>query len=85
MSELGGVLSSSLDMGELFEQVGTLVQKLIQVNRLTLSRITNDDKYFVVQHVYGMQLADLPEGRHIAIPAEGALTFRGLREFIACR
>ena len=82
LSELGRILSQSLDLEEQFEQLGTQIQKLIQVDRLTLAYLTDDDQYLDLRYIFGVQLADLPAGGKLSLPPGAAEVLLGLRDHL---
>ncbi|WFG35534.1 GAF domain-containing protein [Candidatus Lucifugimonas marina] len=82
LSELGRILSHSLDLEDLFEQLGTQIQKLIQVDRLTLAYLTDEDRSLELRYIFGKQLDNLPTGWKLGLPEGAGEMFRGLREHL---
>jgi GAF domain-containing protein/two-component sensor histidine kinase len=80
LAELGRILSLSLDIEDRFEQVGAQIQKLIQVDRVSLSKVNDDGKFMVVRYVYESQIEGQAPGWNVPLTPDAAQALRDLRK-----
>lgn len=82
LSELGRILTLSLDLNDIFDQVGEQVQQLIPLDRMTLTSISDNGPLLSLNHVYGQEIESHPKNWAVPIPPAAYSLFRDLRDSI---
>jgi diguanylate cyclase (GGDEF)-like protein/PAS domain S-box-containing protein len=71
MAEIGRIVSSTLNIGEIYEHFAEEVKKLIPFDRIAVNTINYDDGTVTIAYVTGVDVADRSKGT--AIPLVGTL------------
>ena len=62
MAEIGRIISSTLNIDEVYERFSEQVRKLIPFDRISVSLINPDRTSITVAYAFGIKVGDLPEG-----------------------
>ena len=73
LAELGRIVSSSLDVGEIYERFAQEVQELIQFDRLSFTTVDRGSETVTVVMVAGFTYQEVEVGTQV--PMKGSLTF----------
>ena len=77
ISEVGRVISSSLDIEEVYERFAEEVQKLLPFDRIGISIVDQENGTFINQYVVGVQTKGRERGD--VVPLEGTTTNEAVR------
>jgi PAS domain S-box-containing protein len=72
MAEIGRIISSTLNINEVYERFVEEVRKFIQFDRITINHINPKENTFVVLYNAGLDMADREVGK--AVPLTGTAT-----------
>jgi len=72
MAEIGRVISSTLNIEEVYERFAEEVRKLIQFDRIAINIINPQDKTFIIPYVLGPKVAEREVGKVVPLAGTGA-------------
>ena len=72
MAEIGVIISSSLDINQVYEQFAQRVGTLIDFDTLTVNRVDLEAQTFITEYIAGLKIPGLYPGYHGEIP--GSIT-----------
>jgi PAS domain S-box-containing protein len=68
VAEIGRIISSTLNIEEVYERFAEEVRKLIQFDRITINNINPEENTFVVLYNVGLHMADREIGKPVPLP-----------------
>jgi PAS domain S-box-containing protein len=71
IAEMGRIISSTLNIEEVYEAVSVELHKLIQFERISINIINPEDNTFVIPYVAGLNIADREIGNVVSLPGTG--------------
>ena len=74
LAEIARIMSSSLDIAEVYERFAEQVRLLIPIDRIAVSTVGSDDRTGIARYVWGMAVSGLAQG--LAAPLEGPYMHR---------
>ena len=72
MAEIGQIISSTLNVEEVYERFAEEVRKLIQFDRIAINLINPEDKTFTIPYTLGSNVAEREVGKTIPLAGTGA-------------
>ena len=78
LAEIGMIISSSLEISDVYEGFARQVRKLIPFDRIAISLVDMDSFVFHNQYVFGVPAAGREEGR--VVPLEGTMILKAVEE-----
>ncbi len=78
LAEIGMIINSSLDIGEVYEGFAKQVRELIPFDRIAISLVDMESYTFNNQYVFGVPAPGREEGSEV--PLEGTMVFRAVEE-----
>ena len=67
MAEIGRIVNSSLEIDQVYQQIGSEVGKLIGFDRLSINEIDQENGFSIHTCVIGIDIPELPLGRKIPL------------------
>jgi PAS domain S-box-containing protein len=77
MAEIGRIISSTLNIQEVYERFAEEVHKLIPFDRIAINSINPEEQTFTVSYVTGLEIADRHQGD--VVPMAGTSTEEAVR------
>jgi two-component system cell cycle sensor histidine kinase/response regulator CckA len=77
MAKIGQIISSTLNIQEVYERFAEEAHKLIPFDRIAINTINPEDRTFTVSYVAGLEIADRHQGK--VVPLTGSATEEGMR------
>ena len=79
VARIGRIISSSLDIDEVFSLFGEEVRKALQADRVTVNLVDTEDRTLTIAHSSGIVIEDEEWGTKSAVPLEGTIDEEAMR------